>query len=101
MSTATAKIAAKVAMIFGVGAQITGTYSKTKVIYTDGKSSLEFDVTDENRKEVGTYTVTVKSETELEETFQKAPAAASTVGKNSNTTATQSPAYGFGTRMPR
>lgn len=100
MSNANATIAQKVAMIFGIGTQVVGTYGKNKVTYSDGKSKLEFDLTEENRKQVGVYTVTVTSDTELNEEFQKPPATAST-GKTGSPSASQSPSNYLSGRNPR
>lgn len=93
MSTATATIAQKLAMIFGVGTQVVGTYTANKITYSDGKSKLEFDVTDETRKDAGVYTVTIKSDSEIAEELQPKQAAASTgtEGKTSTPSGRSSP----------
>lgn len=104
MSTATAtnSIAQKLATIFGLGAALTATYSKSNVAYTDGKTKLEFPVTEENTKDAGIYDVKVVSETEVTETFKEAAKAATAAGsKTSQVGARQSPSYGFQQKQPR
>jgi hypothetical protein len=101
MSTATATIAQKLAMIFGIGTQLVGTYTANKINYTDGKSKLEFDVTDETRKDAGVYTVTVKSDTEIDEQFQKAAETTTSGTKTDGPVAKQSPSNYLSGRDPR
>lgn len=92
--------ATKLAVVFGIGAALTATYGKDDVVYSDGKSSLSFKLTDDTRKPVGLYDVTVISETELAETLapiQPTVAAPTTVVKPA---AKQSPSFGYGSKVP-
>lgn len=94
--------AQKLAIVFGIGAALTATYGKTKVAYTDGKTKLEFDLTDETKKDAGVYDVKVVSDTEVTETFKEAAKAEAAAGSKTGTsTAKQSPSYGFQQKQPR
>lgn len=98
----TTSVVSKLFTIFGIGAEVTATRSKGKVVYTDGKTKLELAPVEGDTNEAGTYDVTIKSATDMTEIKRATPAveshaepkATTTAGRNSSST-------GFSTRMPR
>ena len=96
--------AAKLAAVFGVDAKtVTATRTKTKVVYTDGNTKLEFAIEAGDTSVPGTYDVSITSPTEFVEVLRKpAVAEAAPAPKAATTTGRNSPAGpAFGTRMPR
>lgn len=101
MSNATNSVASKLVAIFGIGAVLTAVYKGNKVAYSNGSSRLEVEVAEADKKQDGTYNVTVKSETEIEEAFVEAPKAAAKAEEKPAAKVKQSPAFGYEQRQAR
>lgn len=97
MNSSTTSTASKLAIVFGIGAALTATYSKGKIVYADSKSKLEVDRPGNDDKVNGVYDVTITSDTEITEVYRTPPAADAALAgaKTTATTGRSSPNYGF------
>jgi hypothetical protein len=101
MSNATNSVASKLVAIFGIGASLTAVYKGSKVAYSNGSSRLEVDVVEADKKQDGTYSVTVKSDTEIEEVLVTPPKAEPDAAAKPAVKVGQNPSFGFNQRQAR